>query len=1676
MLAKPQIKVANYVIKGMQMDLAASRFSPEFAYRNMNMRITPIKDSVMSSLTNERGNEYSAIRGIGDVEYEKALRRWYNKISPYDIYKDYYYEDEVVVEDEGNTTTGIYYGDDEEGEKPDGEVEGDIIGIPIGQGLIDNELTIFTTEADEEIDFPVNEGPYPDFPISKKYWLNELVGLKNNTDRIYKIWFNDKKLNGKLLYKGHLDFNATSPIETLVFYENSDIRKVYWTDGINQPRFINIAAKDEELARWNNKSFDFVRSLRLEENVQIEHLMDGGAFPAAAVQYVCTYFNLFGAESNIFYTSPIYYTTHKDRGASAEETTSNSFRITIKNLDVNFDYIRIYSIVRTSVDSVPTVKLVSEISMPLEKINDTYQITYVDTNIGGSNVDPTELFYVGGEIITAYTMGQKDNTLFFGNISQKRLSVPEDIKEKVRVFAMNATPESNRYKSGFTDAYYSRLRFYTKPIRQFTFNGYTFDIQGEDSDEWFIISTSRHEFDKMRQNINNDSYFQADETYRLGLQFQHYTGKWSDVIWIGDYLNNISPKKVEVWGPQGIDYYGDKWYGAEARLSFKNTNNGDGSKAFLNSLIALGYRKVRPVVVYPTINERTNIAEGVLNPTMFNYSDRASGRCHSMASYFFRPFIFGRRDTNAYDIRKYTPLTIVNNEFDTYISQLATNHEIQISSNADTFGIYDVSADEGIGKCMYAIDRNIITFNSPDVELDNELSNINYDDLELKVIGNVNIDKTCCDSEVITSNTAGAYWKPIKVGDTIVRDTKFPPGFWHEKKWFREGRCNLMSYCYIDNIEDLVNNHDNKGSDDEAWIYLKNKYFAYPIFVWQQTGSLNNSTNRSDVEMYSVLKHKKMSYYELGYTTLYDNVSELYHPKDIALWNSNENTIIKIDDKIYKGNEDKLIIGGDEYSRTVSVVSASYSQEEIDWWEDAMSAQNKAVDAYRRALGQMIPFPDNLIVLNDKKLYKLKEKLYGPDAESYLIDGASLAEAQTYFEGLLYSIDTHHYIKDKYESIKNGERPPLVPYFTVDSNRYTTKEGLISSLLAPQETMTIKQINDEFKMTNSDNDDLTNSIYKTNPISLKFKSTPHLVIKLENVENSGWQKALGYSSSEETAGVAFVNSDKFLQNYSYKTIPIRNGSLKTGKAYLQLAKLVRPKGSIKNLFGGTNAYALSQNKFIPCGEAVDIFQFRVDSDGKIERDNNGEALLEVKPNIEIVWRDGDVRMMNYECLKTYPFTLEDENSITERLVFDVETRVNLAGRYDNNRYLETNFVALPTNMNLLNSIYQQKNNFFQYSVEDTNKFSVTDFPNTLTWTKTKIAGDTIDKWTNITMANTMDIDGDKGKITKLLNYNDKLLSFQDKGLSQILYNEQMQMSTTDGVPIEIANNGKVSGRRYISEKIGTSNKWSICATPNNLYFVDDHTKNIWCFGQNGLVSISDSLGFHTWINRESKTLNPWNPSRFDNIVTYYDPKNKDVLFFTKHECLAYSEYIGQFTSFYSYEHSPYFSPLEDRALFLNSYDADSKEYTKTYKAWLQHEGEYNIYFNEYRPFYTTIVANPDERLDKVFNNFEFRADTWRKTSEEEKEEGLPPWVLLEDTFDTFTIVNEYQKKREHMLYHQGMPSNLKKKFRVWRYNIPRDDRHFLDRIRNTWAYMTLEMDQYNTNKTILHDMAVYYYG
>ena len=59
-------------------------------------------------------------------------------------------------------------------------------------------------------------------------------------DRIYRISKSGGSIVKILLYEGNLNFQSIKPIDTVGYYELENLQKVYWIDGLNRPRVINI--------------------------------------------------------------------------------------------------------------------------------------------------------------------------------------------------------------------------------------------------------------------------------------------------------------------------------------------------------------------------------------------------------------------------------------------------------------------------------------------------------------------------------------------------------------------------------------------------------------------------------------------------------------------------------------------------------------------------------------------------------------------------------------------------------------------------------------------------------------------------------------------------------------------------------------------------------------------------------------------------------------------------------------------------------------------------------------------------------------------------------------------------------------------------------------------------------------------------------------------------------------------------------------------------------------------------------------------------------------------------------------------------------------------------------------------------------------------------------------------
>lgn len=149
-----------------------------------------------------------------------------------------------------------------------------------------------------------------------------------------------------------LNFDSKYPIQALGVYETDLIQKVYWTDGNNMPRMINVAKPElliqkesdqrkylidgvtlspvrwpedsahpsygEELKElfpnglYYGTSFDFVRDVSIPE-IKVDKIYGSGQFTPGVIQYAFTYFNKYEQESHVVYTTPLQYISHPSR-------------------------------------------------------------------------------------------------------------------------------------------------------------------------------------------------------------------------------------------------------------------------------------------------------------------------------------------------------------------------------------------------------------------------------------------------------------------------------------------------------------------------------------------------------------------------------------------------------------------------------------------------------------------------------------------------------------------------------------------------------------------------------------------------------------------------------------------------------------------------------------------------------------------------------------------------------------------------------------------------------------------------------------------------------------------------------------------------------------------------------------------------------------------------------------------------------------------------------------------------------------------------------------------------------------------------------------------------------------------------------------------------------------------
>ena len=208
-----------------------------------------------------------------------------------------------------------------------------------------------------------------------------------------------------------------------------------------------------------------------------------------------------------------------------------------------------------------------------------------------------------------------------------------------------------------------------------------------------------------------------------------------------------------------------------------------------------------------------------------------------------------------------------------------------------------------------------------------------------------------------------------------------------------------------------------------------------------------------------------------------------------------------------------------------------------------------------------------------------------------------------------------------------------------------------------------------------------------------------------------------------------------------------------------------------------------------------------------------------------------------------------------------------------------------------------------------------------------------------------------------------------------------------------------------------------------------------------------------FINNTNDLLNVDNPLVKKGVVSTYDYLNNEILFSFLQDgdnfTICYNENKNYFTSFYDFIPSMYIS-IGDMLLSM------SENNDMLYKHGV---GEYCEFYGVKYPSYIIYNVNPEPYFDCVFDNINFKSEVYLNGVDEPN-----------DTLTRIQAYNDYQDSTLIPLVN-GRNSNLRRKFRDWNAEIPREGRN---RIRGPWIKLKVQFDNDYNKKLVLHDIIVSY--
>ena len=383
-----------------------------------------------------------------------------------------------------------------------------------------------------------------------------------------------------LVYLEILNFPLTyRSCEVISKYNNPTYGKVYWSNG-TALRHLNILDSDVLGTPLSQTELLPIAQLNAPRYVNVE---DGGSLKAGMIQYAYQLYNYGGAETLMSPSTPLYHivsvptsegNTTTYRGDVIETNCNKSIRLRINNIDLGFEYIKIWSVFYAQKGS-PVINLISE-----EKITNS-TLEFVDNGtVSLDTLTQAEFASFGGSIYAPKSLATKDNYLIAGNVTEDIFDIDEaegywdsrayrwknvsgtykakvDGTEYTDVTFMSQTANCIYEDSYYTDGFKYKKNSLTlggegtNISYQFKLIDITIDSSNNNATTTFVNKASNLTFNtwinNQYDNVTNEfldnsspymaatfAGYQPRETYRFGIEFFDSKNRRSFVKWIAD--------------------------------------------------------------------------------------------------------------------------------------------------------------------------------------------------------------------------------------------------------------------------------------------------------------------------------------------------------------------------------------------------------------------------------------------------------------------------------------------------------------------------------------------------------------------------------------------------------------------------------------------------------------------------------------------------------------------------------------------------------------------------------------------------------------------------------------------------------------------------------------------------------------------------------------------------------------------------------------------------------------------------------------------------------------------------------------------------------------------------------------------------------------------------------------